>query len=95
VAWTFTPDKRYRWEFKDDPDAQKDNVSKLDHERLAQIGANEKVRDVIDGLVEARTDEELDLINDLVNAVVYTDDTETVIPLLRATVANISKPESQ
>ena len=50
---------------------------------------------MIDGLVEARTDEELDLINDLVNAVIYTEDIETVIPLLRATVAGVNKAESQ
>ena len=95
VAWTFQPDRRFMWQYADDPDAQKDSVSKLDHDRLAQIGANGKVRDIIDGLVEARTDEELDLINDLVNTVIYTDDTETVIPLLRATVASINKAESQ
>ena len=79
----FEPDNRYKWQFADDPEAHKDNVSKLDHERLAQIGANGMVRDVIDGLVEARSDEELDLINDLVNAVIYTVDKEAVIPLLR------------
>jgi len=61
---------------------------------LSQIGASGKVKDVIDGLVEARTDEELDLINELVNTVVYTDERETVIPLLRATAASINKAES-
>jgi hypothetical protein len=95
VAWTFQPDRRYRWRYADDPDAQKDNVPKLDHDRLAQLGANGKVGDVIDGLVEARTDEERALINDLVSTVVYTDKSETVIPLLIATVASINKAETQ
>ena len=50
---------------------------------------------MIVGLVEARSDEQLDLINELVNAVIYTGDRETVIPLLRATVASINKVESR
>ena len=94
-AWTFGPDKWFGRQYQDDPEAQKYNVSKLHHDRLAQIGANGKVRNVIDGLVEARSDEELDLINELVNAVIHTDDTETVIPLLRAAVASINKAVSQ
>lgn len=69
-ARTFEPDKRFMWQSEDDTDAQEDNVSKLDHERLAHIGANPRVRDAIDDLVEARSDEELVLINDLVNTVI-------------------------
>jgi hypothetical protein len=35
VAREFQPDKRYRWQYEVDPEAQRDNASKLDHERLA------------------------------------------------------------
>jgi hypothetical protein len=47
---------------------------------------------VIDGLVGARSDEDLDPINDLVNAVIYTDGRETVILLLKAAVASFNEP---
>ena len=50
---------------------------------------------MIASLVKARTDEELDLINELINTVIYTDERETVIPLLRATVASIDRTESR
>ncbi len=43
----------------------------------------------------ARSDEELDLINELVNTVIYTDVKKTVIPLLSATLASINMAESQ
>ena len=50
---------------------------------------------MIASLVAARSDGELDLINDLVDAVIYTDERETVIPLLRAAVASINSAESK
>ena len=45
--------------------------------------------------MEAGSDEEPDLINELVNTVTYTDDKETVIPLLKAAVASINKTKSE
>ena len=38
---------------------------------------------------------ELDLINELMNTVLYTDDRDTVIPLLKATLAGIDSSASK
>jgi hypothetical protein len=50
---------------------------------------------MIDGLVEPRTDKELDLINHLFNAVLHAVERDTVILLLKSAVASINKTESR
>jgi hypothetical protein len=74
-------------------EAQTDDLSKLEHKRRVQIGANWKIRQVIDGLCEARSDEELGLIDDLVNMVIYSDDADTVHTYLKATMDNIDRAD--
>ena len=91
----FWPDKRFRWQYENDPEAQKDAVSKLEHERLAQIGANVSLRNVVENLFHVQSNDDLDLISDVVNTVNYTDDRESVMTILRAAVASINRAESE